>query len=224
MRGAPTGHRAPPTSPCPLDNKPHISAVERPSSTCEGRRRAPVRLGAARWTPSSALCPCPAGRAAPRPRSRRLAVLAVGLVSHSVRAGPESGRAIGSSSSSPSGLSGSASGTPSGPRDRRVTREIVTRPARSPGNPRERLPGVRARGSAGAGRDRAGSGTGSATTSGRLPDQARGGRGPARVGSGLRNARSAQRNPPHLAPCEPSATKSICARSARSHLAQCEPR
>ena len=48
--------------------------------------------------------------------------------------------------------------------------------------------------------------------------------GPARVGSGLRNARSAQRNPPHLAPCEPSATKSICARSARSHLAQCEPR
>ena len=45
-----------------------------------------------------------------------------------------------------------------------------------------------------------------------------------RAGSGLRNASPAQRNPPHLAPCELSATKSICARSARAHLARCELR
>ena len=45
-----------------------------------------------------------------------------------------------------------------------------------------------------------------------------------RAGSGLRNASPAQRNPPHLAPCELSATKSACARSVRAHLARCEPR
>ena len=48
--------------------------------------------------------------------------------------------------------------------------------------------------------------------------------GPAQTGSGLRNASSARRNPPQLAPCELSATKSACTRSARAHLAQCEPR
>jgi len=47
---------------------------------------------------------------------------------------------------------------------------------------------------------------------------------PAPAGSGLRNASPAQQNPPHLAPYEPSATKSACARSARAHLAQCDPR
>ena len=47
--------------------------------------------------------------------------------------------------------------------------------------------------------------------------------GPARTRPGLRNASPARRSPPRLAPCKPSATKSGCARSARSHLAQCEP-
>ena len=47
---------------------------------------------------------------------------------------------------------------------------------------------------------------------------------PARAGTGLRNASPARHNPPRLAPCEPGATKSACTRSARSHLAQCEPR
>ena len=46
-------------------------------------------------------------------------------------------------------------------------------------------------------------------------------RGP---GPGLRNASSARRGPPLLAPCEPSATESACARFLRAHLAQCEPR
>ena len=99
----------------------------------------------------------------------------------------------------------------------RVRQRDAVRAARSPGNPRERLPGVRARGSAGAGRDRAGSGTGSATTSGRLPDQARGGRG--RRGSGpacvmpgqlngihptSRHASPARRNPSALDPRDPT--------------------
>ena len=44
------------------------------------------------------------------------------------------------------------------------------------------------------------------------------------AGTGLRNASPARRSPPHLAPCEPSATKSACTRSAPAHLAQCEPR
>ena len=48
--------------------------------------------------------------------------------------------------------------------------------------------------------------------------------GPGSAGAGLRNASSAQQNPPHLAPCEPSATESACARSARARLAQCDPR
>ena len=47
---------------------------------------------------------------------------------------------------------------------------------------------------------------------------------PVRAGAGLRNASPARRSPPHLAPCEPSATKSTCARSARAHLAQCDLR
>ena len=99
----------------------------------------------------------------------------------------------------------------------RVRQRDAVRAARSPGNPRERLPGVRARGSAGAGRDRAGSGTGSATTSGRLPDQSRGGRG--RRGSGpacvmqgqlngihptSRHASPARRNPSALDPRDPT--------------------
>ena len=65
----------------------------------------------------------------------------------------------------------------------------------------------------------------------RLPDRpragagrARGGPGPSRTEPGLRNASPARRNPPSLAPCEPSATESARARSARAHLAQCEPR
>ena len=47
---------------------------------------------------------------------------------------------------------------------------------------------------------------------------------PGRAGSDLRNASPARRNPPHLAPCEPSATKSTRTRSAPAHLAQCEMR
>ena len=99
----------------------------------------------------------------------------------------------------------------------RVRQRDAVRAARSPGNPRERLPGVRARGSAGAGRDRAGSGTGSATTSGRLPDQSRGGRGrrgpgPACVMPGQlngihptsRRASPARRNPSALDPRDPT--------------------
>ena len=103
----------------------------------------------------------------------------------------------------------------------RVRQRDAVRAARSPGNPRERLPGVRARGSAGAGRDRAGSGTGSATTSGRLPDQSRGGRvrrgsGPACVIPGQlngihptsrhasRHASPARRNPSALDPRDPT--------------------
>ena len=50
------------------------------------------------------------------------------------------------------------------------------------------------------------------------------GPGPARAGAGLRNASSARRNPPRLAPCEPSATESACARFSPSHLAQCDLR
>ena len=48
--------------------------------------------------------------------------------------------------------------------------------------------------------------------------------GPVRVGPGLRNASSARRSPPRLAPCEPSATQSACARFLRAHLAQCDLR
>ena len=48
--------------------------------------------------------------------------------------------------------------------------------------------------------------------------------GPVRVGPGLRNASSARRSPSHLAPCEPSATESACARFLRAHLAQCDLR
>ena len=43
-------------------------------------------------------------------------------------------------------------------------------------------------------------------------------------GVGLRNASPAQRNPPHLASCELSATESTCVRSARARLAQCDLR
>ena len=43
-------------------------------------------------------------------------------------------------------------------------------------------------------------------------------------GAGLRNASPARHRPPRLAPREPSATESARARSARAHLAQCEPR
>ena len=43
-------------------------------------------------------------------------------------------------------------------------------------------------------------------------------------GTGLHNASPARHRPPRLAPCEPSATESARARSARAHLAQCEPR
>ena len=43
-------------------------------------------------------------------------------------------------------------------------------------------------------------------------------------GVGLRNASPAQRNPPHLASCELSATESACVRSARARLAQCDLR
>ena len=43
-------------------------------------------------------------------------------------------------------------------------------------------------------------------------------------GVGLRNASPAQRNPPHLAPCELSATESTCVRSTRARLAQCDLR
>ena len=50
------------------------------------------------------------------------------------------------------------------------------------------------------------------------------GPGPARAGAGLRNASSARRNPPRLAPCELSATESACARFSPSHLAQCDLR
>ena len=50
------------------------------------------------------------------------------------------------------------------------------------------------------------------------------GPGPARAGAGLRNASSARRNPPRLAPCEPSATESACARFSPSRLAQCDLR
>ena len=50
------------------------------------------------------------------------------------------------------------------------------------------------------------------------------GPGPVRTGPGLRNASSARRGPSRLAPCEPSATESACARSARAHPAQCDPR
>ena len=48
--------------------------------------------------------------------------------------------------------------------------------------------------------------------------------GPVRVGPGLRNASPARRSPPRLAPCEPSATQSACARFSRAHLAQCDLR
>ena len=48
--------------------------------------------------------------------------------------------------------------------------------------------------------------------------------GPVRVGPGLRNASPARRSPSRLAPCEPSATQSACARFLRAHLAQCDLR
>ena len=85
------------------------------------------------------------------------------------------------------------------------------------------------------GRD--GTRTGTATTPSRLPDgrgpsvragrrlaRCRGPPGHAPAGPGLRNASSAQHNPPRLAPCEPIATESTCARFSRAHLARCELR
>ena len=111
----------------------------------------------------------------------------------------------------------------------RVRQRDAVRAARSPGNPRERLPGVRARGlgdvlavgrggtGSGGDRDRAGIGIGPATTSGRFPDQARGGRGrrgpgPACVMPGQlngihptsRRASPARRNPSALDPRDPT--------------------
>ena len=50
------------------------------------------------------------------------------------------------------------------------------------------------------------------------------GPGPVRTGPSLRNASSARRSPSRLAPCEPSATESACARFLRAHLAQCDLR
>ena len=60
----------------------------------------------------------------------------------------------------------------------------------------------------------------------KLQVRSTGSRGRSRCGpgAGLRNASPARHRPPRLAPCEPSATESARARSARAHLAQCEPR
>ena len=53
--------------------------------------------------------------------------------------------------------------------------------------------------------------------------RSRDGPGPAQASPGLRNASPARRSPPRLAPCEPSATESACARLLRARLAKCEP-
>ena len=117
-------------------------------------------------------------------------------------------------------------------------------PARSPGNPRERLLEVRARGSGDVlagrvtcSRTRPGWGgtrTGPAPTLSRLSDgcgprvragrrqaRRRGPPGRARVEPGLRNSRSPQQNPPRLTRCDLSSTRSASARSVQAHLAQC---
>ena len=124
---------------------------------------------------------------------------------------------------------GRSARSPGDPRARHLTREIVGRPASTSLNPRARLLGVRARGLSDDLADRAAlpganehadTGTRTRTDAGRN----QGGRGPSRAGPGLRNASPAQHDPPQFAPCEPGATKSTCARSARARLAQCELR
>ena len=67
-------------------------------------------------------------------------------------------------------------------------------------------------------------GSGRANQGGSGPEPTSGRGRPARTGPGLRNASSARRSPPRLAPCEPSATESACARFSRARLAQCDPR
>jgi len=111
----------------------------------------------------------------------------------------------------------------------RPVREIAGRPARSPGNPRARTPSRRSRGLSDDLADRAAlpganehADTGTRTRTDAGQDQ--GGREPAQAGPGLRDASPAQHDPPQFAPCEPGATKSTCARSARARLAQCELR